>query len=149
MESESIATQILQNQIQLRKIDAELERQSETLKLQIELRNQLNQQIEDAKAKLKEIAPLGKITKKLGEDELSVNVWTTTRVSEDDITQMPEEYITEEEIFNVVERDGHYYQKHGNTELVKNELKAGMDCPPGFKVKENKAISIKFNGKAL
>lgn len=146
---QDIATQILQNQIELRKVNAELERQSEVFKAQIALRDQLNQSIEEAKAKLKETAPLGKITKKLGEDELSVNIWTTTRVSEANIEEIPDHYITEEEIYNVVERDGHYYQKKGNTELVKNELKLGMDCPPGFMVKENRSISIKFNGKAL
>lgn len=150
MESaEILAGDLLDKQIQLRKLNSELEKQSEALKLQIELRNQLNQQVEETKAKLKEIAPLGKITKQLGDDELSVNIWQTMRVSEGNLADMPSEFITEEEIFNVVQRDGHFYQKHGNVALVKNLVQSGMDCPPGFDVKTNKAISIKFNGKAL
>lgn len=145
----NLAEELLNTEIQLRRVNSELERQSEAFKIQLALRDRLNEQIEQAKAKLKEIAPLGKVTRKIGEDELSVNIWKTTRVSEGDIKDMPEEYITEEEIFNVVERNGHFYQKHGNTTLVKNHIQLGMDCPSGFSVKESKAISIKFNGKAL
>lgn len=144
-----LAGELLDKQIQLRNLEIELERRSELFKKQVELRNQLNQQIDEIKTRLKETAPTGKVVKKVGDNEISVNIWTTLKVSEGNLADMPSEYITEDEIYNVVERDGHYYQKHGNTTLVKNHIESGMDCPSGFIAKRGRAISIKFNGKPL
>ena len=142
MTNQELALTIINNQIEIQKID-------QALAQQLAIRKQLNDQIQDAKNKIKELMPEGKIIKQLGDDELTITTWQTTSVTEDDVSKIDPEYLAEKELQNVVERNGHYYQKVGNTTLVKNMVKAGMPCPDGFKVKQTGAISIKFNGDVI
>lgn len=140
---------ILKSEVEIQAKNQELAKRSKLLQEIIDARDTLNKQVEDAKKKLKTLIPEGKIEKELNGNTLSVSVWKTLRVTETNLEEIPEEYITEEEVFNIVEREGKYYQRTGNTKLVKNLIQAGMDCPEGFATKETKAISIKFNGNPL
>lgn len=142
MTDQELALTIYNNQVEIQKID-------QALAQQLAIRKQLNDQIQEAKNKIKEIMPEGKISKQIGDNELTITTWSTTSVTEDDVSKIAPEYLTEKEIYNVIERDGHYYQKSGNTTLIKNMVKAGLPCPDGFKLKQGHSISIKFNGEAI
>lgn len=147
--AEQLTELILQNEIEIQKKNQELARRSEMFKQLIEARDALNEQVESAKKKLKALVPEGKFVKQIGDNKLSVNIWKTLRITEGNVNEMAPEYTKEEEIFNVVKRGGRYYQKHGNTTLVKNLVQSGMECPKGFVRKDGQSISIKFNGEAL
>lgn len=148
---EKIADELLEKEVALQKIENTLQKRSEAFKALIEERAILNNSIQELKDKLKEVAaPEGeKVVRELGNDTLSVNVWNTLSIKSVNLEEMDEQYVTEKEILNIVERDGRYYQRTGNTTLVKNLVENGLKCPAGFEEKRGRAISIKYNGKAL
>ena len=147
MESKHIAEMIIKKELELK----EVEKQLSAVQVLLDEHRQLQEYINGLKRQLKDAAkPEGeKITQTFGEHTLSVNVYNTHRVTIDDIDKIPEDYLVETEVSGIIERDGKYYQKQGNIDLVKNNLKLSIDPPEGFLIKNIRNISIKFDGKTI
>ena len=132
-------------------LESQLQRQTEEVKAQIAFYNQTKNQIADLKNRLK-YSTQGRIKKtiSLGDDTLDLSIYDTARVSVTNPSEVPDEYMTREEVENVFQdTDGKFYQKIPNTKLVSNLYKTGKHLPNGFEVKTSRSISIKFNGETL
>lgn len=140
---------ILEGQIELRKKNDELARRSEIFRGLIEVRDQLNSEIEKAKKQLKEMLPDGKIEKTIGNDTLTVTTSTAKSVVVNNLSLVPEEYLDEEEQQDIFERDGKFYKVVCNTGKIQEEIKVGKSCPEGCEIKKTRRISMKFNGKVI
>ena len=135
--------------VQLQKdIEQNNERFKSFLEEQQNLANQLNQlktllKDEMSKHNIKEL-----ISPK-GVEDWSIKVWETTKVSVENINEVDEEYIDFVEVNGISEKGGKYYQKTGNTKLVKNLVLNGVNPPKGFSIKKTPSIKITVNGKVV
>ena len=143
--------EVNENGLQVIRLQQELETFENQLASQIEDYRLKKQQLEDLKTKLK-TQTKGKLKTTLTDDEgnsLEISIYDTDKITCTDLSVVPMEYTSEEEIPDVYMANGKFYHRVPNTQLVKNYFKAGKSLPDGFENHPIRNIRLKFNGKAI
>ena len=113
----------------------------------------LKDRLAEAKERLKtKTAGMGKIKQTYTDDlgnTLDISIYDTDKITCTDLSVVPMEYTSEEELSDVYMANGKFYHRVPNTQLVKNYFKAGKSLPDGFENHPTRNIRLKFNGKAI
>lgn len=146
----TLDSSIEKDALALCEVQNELVKLDDTLKQQLELREQLNMQIENLKDKLKRNTH-GKVKKvvQLGESTLDLSIYDTHKIVVENENEVLDEYKKKVEIPDAFVENGKIYRREINTKLVNNLVKAGKSIPEGFIDKGTRNIRLKFNGKAI
>ena len=137
--------------LEIIKLENQLQQVSEEVKAQIDFYNQTKSSIENLKQKLKENTT-GKVSETitLGDNTLDISIHDSARITVDDPTQVPDRYIDEVEQVGVYQKsDGKFYKREPNVQKAKSWYSVNEEVPDGFKVKNIRSISLKFNGEKL
>lgn len=88
--------------------------------------------------------------KRLINDNIEITTTAVTRPKMVNKSEVPEDYYTLNEVDEeqIVVQNGKIYQKDINQELVKNNLKLGVNIP-GYVLEQSPRVSIKINGETI
>lgn len=113
----------------------------------------LKDRLTEAKERLKtKTAGMGKIKQTYTDDlgnTLDISIYDTDKITCTDLSVVPIEYTSEEELLDVYMANGKFYHRVPNTQLVKNYFKAGKSLPDGFENHPIRNIRLKFNGRSI